>query len=51
MPLMNITFPQNAATFYGFIASVAAFDILPTEKIESYIFNFTTVEQTDLNFD
>jgi hypothetical protein len=31
MPLLNITFPQNAATFYNFISSVASFNLLPTD--------------------
>lgn len=31
MPLLNITFPQNAATFYTFINDVANFDIIPTD--------------------
>jgi len=35
MPLLNITFPQNAATFYTFIADVAAFDLIPTEIINA----------------
>jgi hypothetical protein len=35
MPLMNIVFPQNAATFYTFVSDVAAFDILPAREINS----------------
>jgi hypothetical protein len=31
--LLNITFPQNAATFYSFIANVSSFELLPTEAI------------------
>ena len=51
MPLYNITFPQNAATFYTFLSSVANFDLLPTDKINDYMFNFTKQDSNDMNFD
>ena len=51
MPLLNITFPQNAANFYTFLTSVANFDLLPTEKINNYMFNFTKETEHDLNFE
>jgi hypothetical protein len=41
LPLLNITFPQNAATFYTFLSDMAAFDILPMDTINAKIFNFT----------
>ena len=50
MPLLNITFPQNAATFYTFINDIASFDLLPTEKIDKVIFNFTDKDMADPNF-
>jgi hypothetical protein len=31
MPLWNIKLPANAAMFFGFIMTIAAFDILPTD--------------------
>ena len=51
MPLFNITFPQNAAKFYTFIASVANFDLLPTDEINDYMFNFTKQNENDMNFE
>jgi hypothetical protein len=30
-PILNVTFPQNAVTFYTFINDVANFDIFPTD--------------------
>jgi hypothetical protein len=50
MPLFNVTFPQNAATFYTFITDVASFDLLPTEKINAWIFSFSEEKQKDENF-
>lgn len=38
LPLLNITFPQNAATFYTFISDIASFDLLPMDKINDKIF-------------
>jgi hypothetical protein len=50
MPLLNITFPQNAATFYTFISDVAAFDLLPSQKINEYVFSFSEQPEHDQNF-
>ncbi len=50
MPLMNVTFPANAVTFYTFISDIASFDLLPMDKINAKIFNFTAEEQKDTNF-
>jgi hypothetical protein len=50
MPLLNITFPQNAATFYNFINEISSFNLIPTEKLDSAIFNFTDPEMKDPNF-
>ncbi len=41
MPLINVTFPANAVTFYTFISDIASFDLLPMDKINAKIFNFT----------
>jgi hypothetical protein len=49
-PLFNIQFPLNAEIFYKLINDVANFDILPTEKIMSSIFNFTETSEQDRNF-
>ena len=51
MPLLNITFPQNAATFYNFISDISSFDLIPTDKIDDMIFNFTDSKMQDPNFD
>jgi hypothetical protein len=50
MPLLNITFPQNAATFYNFINEISSFNLIPTDKLDSAIFNFTDPEMKDPNF-
>lgn len=50
MPLLNITFPQNAATFYTFINEISSFNLIPTDKLDSAIFNFTDPEMQDPNF-
>jgi hypothetical protein len=50
MPLLNITFPQNAATFYTFISDISSFDLIPTDKIDNMLFNFTDTEMRDMNF-
>ena len=50
MPLFNITFPQNAAKFYTILSTVANFDLLPTDTINDYLFNFTKMDEDDLNF-
>lgn len=41
MPLLNVKFPINVATFYSFIISIASFDLLPTPTINDKIFEFT----------
>jgi hypothetical protein len=50
MPLFNITFPSNAAYFYSFITEISSFDLIPTDKIDPLIFNFTDRDMEDLNF-
>lgn len=50
MPLLNITFPQNAATFYKFINEISSFNLIPTEKLDNMIFNFTDPDMEDPNF-
>ena len=51
LPLLNVTFPQNAATFYTFISDVASFELLPMDYINSKIFMFSSNDTQDLNFD
>jgi hypothetical protein len=31
MPLINVNFPVNAATFYGYLIDIANFDVIPTD--------------------
>jgi hypothetical protein len=40
-PLLNVSFPQNAATFYTFINDISNFDLIPTDKIDDAIFTFS----------
>jgi hypothetical protein len=40
-PILNVTFPQNAAAFYKLINDVANFDIIPSDKINEGIFKFS----------
>jgi hypothetical protein len=42
MPLLNVKFPINVATFFSFILAIANFDLLPTPTINKNIFDFTT---------
>ncbi len=52
LPLMNVNFPQNAATLYSALAQISSFNLLPSDKIYDFIFrdNFTDDEMTDINF-
>ena len=49
-PILNVTFPQNAVTFYTFINDVANFDILPTDQIRAAIFSFSDSPEWGQNF-
>ena len=40
-PILNVTFPSNAGSFYTLINDVANFDIIPTESIKNSIFSFS----------
>jgi hypothetical protein len=31
MPLINVNFPVNAATFYAYLIDIANFDVIPTD--------------------
>ena len=44
MPLLNIKFPQNAAMFYTFINDIASFNLIPVDKIQEALFNFSDEE-------
>jgi hypothetical protein len=44
MPMLNVMFPSNAVLFYSFIIDISNFDIIPTEKIKSWIFSFSQSE-------
>ena len=41
LPLINVNFPVNAATFYGFLVDIANFNILPIDKINQAIYKFS----------
>lgn len=40
MPLMNIAMPLNAYVVSKILVSVASFDVIPTDLIYEYVFNF-----------
>jgi len=44
MPMVNVNFPVNAATFYGYLIDIANFDILPVESINQAIYKFSENE-------
>ena len=44
MPLINVNFPVNAATFYGYLIDIANFDILPVGSINQAIYKFSDNE-------
>jgi hypothetical protein len=44
MPLINVNFPVNAATFYGYLIDIANFDILPVETVNHAIYKFSDNE-------
>ena len=44
MPLINVNFPVNAATFYGYLIDIANFDILPVESVNKAIYKFSDNE-------
>lgn len=44
MPLINVNFPVNAATFYGYLIDIANFDILPVETINHAMYKFSENE-------
>jgi hypothetical protein len=39
MPLWNIKLPANAAMFFGFIMTIASFDLLPTDSFYNEYFS------------
>ena len=41
MPLINVNFPVNAATLYGYLIEIANFDILPVDKINEATYEFS----------
>ena len=51
MPLWSIKLPANAAMFYGFIMTIAAFDILPTDIFyDTYFPGMTPTHGINANF-
>jgi hypothetical protein len=39
-PLINVPIPANALAFLRLIIDIASFDILPSEKLNKFIFSF-----------
>ena len=46
-PILNVTFPQNAAAFNKLINDAANFDIIQLDKIKNSIFKFSPNEVED----
>jgi hypothetical protein len=44
LPLINVNFPINAASFYGYLIDIANFDVIPSDKFNSAIYRFTDLE-------
>ena len=44
MPLINVNFPINVATFYSYLIDIANFDILQSDKINEKIYTFTDLD-------
>jgi hypothetical protein len=50
MPLLDIQFPENAKFLYSLIISITKFDILPSQTIESSVFEFDEEDAINENF-
>ena len=51
MPLWNIRLPANAALFFGFIMTIASFDLLPTDTFyNEYFPNMAPTSAINANF-
>jgi len=51
MPLWNIRLPANAAMFFGFIMTIASFDLLPTDTFyNEYFPNMAPTTAINSNF-
>ena len=50
LPLLNVNFPQNAASFYNLITQMSSFNLIPTDKINGIFFNFTDKDMQKFNF-
>jgi len=50
-PLTSVVYPANAKLFYSYFISIAAFDFLPTDDINSYLFSFSEEEALADNFE
>lgn len=40
MPLLKLRFPDTTRYLYSLIISISTFDVLPTETMESSLFDF-----------
>ena len=47
MPMLKVSFPQNAVLFYSFIIDISNFDIIPTASIKEKIFSFSSEKEAD----
>jgi hypothetical protein len=51
IPLINVSFPQNALKISLYFMAVANFDIVPHEMINNMLFNFDSfAPPTDIRF-
>lgn len=50
MTLFNVQFPANAAMFINLILQIANLNLIPTDTINSHIFNFTPGNIPNANF-
>mmetsp|Transcript_20625 Transcript_20625/g.19616 ORF Transcript_20625/g.19616 Transcript_20625/m.19616 type:complete len:91 (+) Transcript_20625:2363-2635(+) len=52
IPLFSLHMPSNALIFFNTLISVARFDIIPAEKINTFMFDFSNSENSyNTNFE
>ena len=49
MPLIQLTLPPNALSFYQLIIDISSFNIIPLDDINNYIFHFNDFEEEPFN--
>eukprot|EP00347_Sterkiella_histriomuscorum_P009028 403342805 len=50
MPLINIDFPANTMLFYSLLFEISNFQLVPSDDINTQIFDFSETEDTQQNF-